>query len=176
MRPHPASIMGGTAARAIRYGPTTFVSITVRQAFGATVQKRVGTVMNVSLTVFIPRPALLTRTSSRPKRSNAASTSRMQSSSRVTSAMSGTMRRSPNRRAASSATASISAPWRAAEMMTRAPASASASAIARPMPRPPPVTIATRERRGMPLSDRDQAGFAAEKIYSTLSKESTGKP
>ncbi len=31
MRPHPASIMAGAAARAIRNGPTTFVSITVRQ-------------------------------------------------------------------------------------------------------------------------------------------------
>ena len=51
---------------AIRNGPLTLVSITIRHTSASVSQKRVGSVRNRSLTYFIPRPALLTRMSSRP--------------------------------------------------------------------------------------------------------------
>ena len=71
MRPHPRVSIAGTAARAIRNGPTTLVSMTSRHVSAGVSQKLVGFVMKSSLTYFIPRPALLTNMSSRPKRSSA---------------------------------------------------------------------------------------------------------
>jgi hypothetical protein len=52
----------------MRNGPLTLVSITMRQVAGSTSQNRVGSAMKRSLTYFMPRPALFTSTSSRPKR------------------------------------------------------------------------------------------------------------
>src|SRR6202167_5980905 len=142
MRPQPAANIGGTAARAIRNGPTTLVSITIRQVSGAVSQKRVGAVMKCSLTFFIPRPALFTRTSRWPNRSSAVATIRLQSSSLVTSPTNGRTRPPAGR--ASKATRSTSSRSRAAAAVTVAPARASPWVIARRRPRPPPVTMTTR--------------------------------
>ena len=68
MRPHPAFSIGGAAARAIRNGPLTLASMTMRQIRGSVSQNRVGSVRKRSLTYFMPRPALLISTSSLPKR------------------------------------------------------------------------------------------------------------
>ena len=172
MRPHRASIMDGAAARAIRNGPTTLVSITIRKIAGATSQKRVGTVRKVSLTYFIPRPALLTRTSSRPKRGTPL---RRAARSRLR----GSRRRSAERSACRRSAARPRPPpprsrpaLRAAETITRAPASASASAIARPRPRPPPVTMATRGTKGHgSISERSQAASSRrEQIFDAVER------
>ena len=160
MRPQPAASIGGTAARAIRNGPTILVSITMRQTSGAASQNRVGSVMNCSLTYFMRRPALLTRTSRRPKRSSAAATIRSQSSSLVTSATRGTTRPFGT---ASAATRSTSSRSRAAVAMTVAPARASPWVIARPNPLPPPVTMATR-----PSSDGSSLISAPLFFFSAL--------
>ncbi len=138
MRPQPASSRCGVAAWAMRKGPLTLVSTTRRQTAGRTSQNRVGSVMNESLTNFMPRPALFTRMSSRPNRSRVSATTRRASVSWVTSATSAMMRPPPR-----AAVASTSAPSRAAVATTRAPARARPSAMARPSPRPAPVTIAT---------------------------------
>ena len=143
MRPRPEAMRAGTAARAIRNGPLTLVSTMSRQTAGPTSQNRVGVVRKSSLTRRMPRPALLTRTSSRPKRATATSTAAAQSSSRVTSARTGTIASSE----ASAATASTSARLRAEVAITRAPAAAKPSAMARPRPRPAPVMMATRPAR-----------------------------
>ena len=89
IRPQRPRSIGRTAARAIRNGPLMLVSIIDRQADASASQKRVGSVMKLLLIYFMPRPALLTRMSRLPNRARAASTTRSQSSSRVTSATSG---------------------------------------------------------------------------------------
>src|SRR5437667_10981553 len=84
-----------------------------------------------------PMPALLTRTSSRPKRSTLASTAACRLARSVTS-----VRR--NKAASPSSWATLRPPssLRSA-ITTRAPCSAKARQVAAPMPLPPPVTNAT---------------------------------
>ena len=67
MLPRPAASMCGTTARDIRNTPTVLVSITIRHASGSASQNGSGSVMNRSLTNRIPRAALLTSTSMRPR-------------------------------------------------------------------------------------------------------------
>ena len=54
MRPQRCFIMCGTAARAIRNGPLTFVSIIIRQTAGSVSQNFVGVSKNFSLTKRMP--------------------------------------------------------------------------------------------------------------------------
>src|SRR6185437_5053593 len=71
MRPQRCSIMGFTAARVIRNGAIVLTSIMRRKSAGAMSRKSLpGTAPG--RTVFGPRPALLTSTSSRPKRAGTA--------------------------------------------------------------------------------------------------------
>ncbi len=118
MRPQPTPLIAGTAARAIRNVPLTFVSTSSRHVSGEISQKRVGSVMNASFTYFMPRAALFTRMSRRPKRWMAASTRRSQSLACVTSARWGITLALASPSSASRATASISPRSRAAVART----------------------------------------------------------
>ena len=86
-------------------------------------------------------PALLTSTSSAPKRPSAASTIRSAASSSRTSSAS--VAQAPPAAAISSATRARGS-VRRPQISTDEPLPASASAVARPIPVPPPVTTATR--------------------------------
>jgi hypothetical protein len=84
----------------------------------------------------MPRPALFTHASTRPKRASAAAITRSTSTRRVTSAVTGSA--SPARRATAS-----SASRRRAASTSRAPRRASSSASAAPIPALAPVTTTT---------------------------------
>src|SRR2546427_791788 len=156
--PPPALIIAGMACLATRNMVSTLTCMTRRQVswLSSTTEPR------------LPMPTLLSRRSSRPKRSSAASTIALQSSGLVTSA---------SHPIALPPSASIIATVRAASSTarstttTRAPALANRIAAARPLPMPspaapPPVTMATlpsspqssgtssRDSR-----DHDQIGF-----------------
>ena len=67
-RPQPRSSIPGTTARAMKNGPFTLVAITISHVSALVSQKLVGSVMKRSETKRIPRPALLTRMSTGPRR------------------------------------------------------------------------------------------------------------
>ncbi len=160
MRPQPAFIIGDAAARAMKKGPLTLVSMISRQVSGSVSQKHVGSVRKFSLTYFMPRPALLTRMSSFPKRRSVSPTSAAQFCASVTSAIIG----ATASRGASAVTRSSSWRSRAAVAITFAPARARPSTIERPSPRPPPVTIAT-----LPSSGASQIGAFVPALSGTVS-------
>src|SRR4051794_15971077 len=101
----------------------------------------------------VPSPALLTRTSTRPKASIACSTTRVQSAGLVTSAGTARQRR-PSASTRSRVCSSRST--RRAQTTTSAPHSASPSANATPSPDEAPVTMATLSSRRN-RSSRDMA-------------------
>ena len=146
MAPRPAVFrMAGMAWREARNIVSTFTCITRRQVSGSS-----------STTVArLPMPTLLSRKSSRPKRSTAAATMSRHPVSSVTSASCA---------AAVPPSAAIIATVRSASASARSttrtlvPARASSMAAARPLPMPssaapPPVTMATR-----PSSPRSSSG------------------
>src|SRR5829696_7544325 len=140
MAPPPAlSIIAGMAAREARYMLSTLTCITRRHASG-------------SVWTTLPRlpiPTLLSRKSSRPKRSTAEATMVRHCSSSVTSAACAAA--SPPSAAIISAVRSARSRWRSTTS-TRVPARARRMAAARPLPMPspaapPPVTMATLPAR-----------------------------
>ena len=92
----------------------------------------------------IAMPALLTRMSSRPSRSNVACTIASTLASSATSATMAVTRR-PSARISTAASSAVLLSRSAST--TRAPATASVSAVSRPIPRAPPVTTATWSSR-----------------------------
>src|SRR5436305_2505222 len=104
-------------------------------------------------------PALLIRTSRRPKRSAAAPIAQRTSSSFPTSQGRASTRWPPD--AASSRRARSSSAGSRARMAIRAPSAASSRAISSPKPREPPVITATRSRSWMGGRRRSALAVAA---------------
>ena len=101
-----------------------------------------------------PRPALLTSTCSRPKRSRTAATSRARSAPIAEVGRGRSGPRAPSARSSSSAAATSARLAHAAESEVEALAARAAGAIPRPMPRVPPVTRATRRLTPTPAGRR----------------------
>ena len=112
-------------------------------------------------------PALLTMTSSRPHRSNAASTTRCTSPSLATSQRSASASTPASRSVFSAASPRASSN---SAMTTRAPFVAERRAVARPMPPPAPVTMATLSLKRMAFSALMRRAFAAARRVVRLAE------
>ena len=141
MRPQRCARSAGNTARVIRNAATTLTSMMRRNSSGVVSQSFPrGRPSRRSRPILVP--ALLSRISTRPKRSMVARRIFGPLSFQVTSA---TMpfRRSPPPRSSAASRVSSSAGPSSSTAATQAPASSNPSVITRPRPRPAPVTIAT---------------------------------
>ena len=129
----PALRMCGTAARLTRYIARTLTSWARSQCSRVMLS-------TVPPTTMVPTPALLSRTSSRPKARTAAATTAAQSSGRARSAV---IDATSPPAARTSASVRASSGSRRSARATRAPARAKSRALARPMPVAAPVMMAT---------------------------------
>ncbi len=131
IRPDRCSIMGGVAAFVVKNNPRALIDMTRSYSSAVSVWNGPGRG---------PTPALLTRMSSRPRRSRmAATTSALDCSLRTSCAAANA--RPPAAVMALAVDSASSASMSATT--TSAPSAASVSAMARPMPRAAPVTNAT---------------------------------
>src|SRR3954447_14426449 len=140
-----ATRRGDVAAASIRYGTAACVTCTRAATLSAIIRSHSSTVACSA----VPRsmmPALLTRTSRRPRRSRACWTA---SAARSGSVMSASMTRDDPPSASMSPASSSSRGRRRATMPTVAPSRASRRAVAAPMPLLAPVTSATAPAMGL---------------------------
>ncbi|CAM5415388.1 hypothetical protein SGRIM128S_04618 [Streptomyces griseomycini] len=132
--PSPCRIMCRAAFCPHRNGPTRSTSSTSRTVAGSSSRKG----------VIVPVPALLTSTSTRPRRSHSSSTVSAAAGSRVRSIGAVSARR-PFARTSSAVRSAPS--WSLCQVMpTSMPAAARRTAVARPMPESAPVITATLVR------------------------------